>query len=178
MRKRFLTIVGIAAGLTLTVGALASAASLPTGASTLTGSGGVATSDGSTPQTFTGAQYTFTSLDDSSYYYGANAVIIVDVKLPTGVTLTGAAFDGSSTCNTTNGVVSVSGNIAHVSGVACTNTQTLVVNLDGSSLITNATGYDVSAQYKRVIPRRARPRNGYYTNMWQTTDTGGFTVGS
>jgi len=74
MRTRFLSIASLTAGLVLALGASASAARLPTGASTLTGTVNVATSDGLTSQPFTGAQYTFTPVDDTGSY-GADNVI-------------------------------------------------------------------------------------------------------
>jgi hypothetical protein len=175
LRKRFLSIVGLVAALTLALGASASAAPLPSGASTLTGTVGVAPSDGITAQTFTGAQYTFTPVNDSGFY-GASNVIIVDVQLPTRVTLTAASLDISSGCTITNARVRISRNVASVSGVSCAAGQTIVVNVDGSSLITNAGSYAVTAQYKRATPPRKAPRGGVNPNMWKVTDTGGYTV--
>jgi hypothetical protein len=181
MRTRSLSIAslvaGLVAGLSLALGASAYAAPLPTGTSTVTGTVGVGTSDGITGQPVTGAQYTFTPVDDSGSY-GASNVIIVDVELPAGVTLSGATFDAASTCDTTNGTVTVAGNVADVSGVSCAAGATIVVDLDGSSLITTGGSYDVTAQYKRSIPRRKAPRGGSNPNMWHVTDTGGFTVGA
>ena len=177
MRTRFLSIASLIAGLSLALSASASAAKLPTGASTLTGTVNVATSDGLTSQPFTGAQYTFTPVDDTGSY-GADNVIIVDVELPAGVTLSAATFDAASSCDTTNGTVTVAGNVADVSGVSCAAGATIVVDLDGSSLIATGGSADVTAQYKRWTPRRKAPRGGSNPNMWQVTDTGGFTVGA
>ena len=176
MRTRFLSIASLIAGLSLALGASASAAPLPAGASALTGTVGVATSDGIISQPFTGAQYTFTPVNDSGSY-GANNVIIVDVELPAGVTLSAATFDAASSCDTTNATVTVAGNVADVSGVSCAAGATIVVNLDGSSLITTGGSSDVTAQYKRSTPRRKAPRGGPNPNMWKVTDTGGLTVG-
>jgi hypothetical protein len=176
MRKRFLSVAGLVAGILLATGAAATAAPLPTGASTLTGTVNVAASDGTTAQTFTGAEYTFTPVDDAGTY-GTNDVIIVDVELPQGVTLTAGSF-GTSTCDTTNGSVTVAGSEAHVEGVSCAAGETIVVDVDGSSLVVTEGTYDVTAQYKRWAPRRLHPRGIGSPNMWQVTDIGGFTVGS
>jgi hypothetical protein len=177
MRKRFVSIAGLVAAISLALGSAASAARLPTGASTLTGTVNVAASDGTTAQTFTGGLYTFTPVDDLGSY-GTSNVIIVDVTLPQGVTVTGESFDGASSCTTTSGSVTVSGRTAHVAGVSCTAGQTIVVDLDGSSLIQTDGSYAVTAQYKRLLPPRVRPKGGSNPNMWQVTDAGGFTVGS
>ena len=177
MRKRFLSVAGLVAGLLLATGGAASAARLPSGLSTLTGTVNVAASDGTTAQTFTGAQYTFTPVADSGAY-GANNVIIVDVELPQGVTLTAASFDGTSGCDTTNGSVTVAGQVAHVDGVSCAAGQTIVIDVDGSSLVQTEGAYDVTAQYKRWTPRRVSPRGGANPNMWKVIDVGGLTVGS
>ena len=176
MRKRFLSVAGLVAGFLLATGGAATAAPLPAGASTLTGTANVAASDGITAQTFTGAQYTFTPIDDAGIY-GANNVIVIDVELPQGVTVTTASFDDASTCDTTNGSVTAAGQEAHVEGVSCATGETIVIDVDGSSLVQTEGSYDVTAQYKRWAPRRIRPHVDGSTNMWQTTDAGGLTVG-
>jgi hypothetical protein len=61
--------------------------------------------------------------------------------------------------------------------VSCASGETIVLDVDGSSLVTTEGSYDVTAQYKRSTPRRLRPRGGSNPNMWQIADVGGFTVG-
>lgn len=138
---------------------------VPDGVSLLATDLEVEVSDGIVAEPFTGS-VTFTSKE-------TGPVIIVDVDLPSGVTVTDVTIDGASTCDVVDAMVAFAGGRISVSGIACDYDETLGLAIDGESLITTADTYDVSTQYKTVSPRN---RKGATITMWKVFGTPGFAV--
>lgn len=175
MRKKTLvaTLVGLASLAMV-------AAALPGANSTVNADIGVLAWDGvSAYPEFSDEPVTFTKATETGDYASSPA-IIVNFTFPPGVVVTDAAVDTTdSTCSDDVGFVSIKsgGSTVAVSRISCSDTESLEIDVDGYSTITDGDEwYRLSSEFKVEASRRKSPHNADYINMWQAIDEEGVYV--
>lgn len=149
------------------MGAAGALRRVPTANSTVSADIDVLASDGFTPATFSDADVSFAKVDEASTADDANPAFIVDLTFPAGVTIDSAVIDAdASGCYDEDGTVVVAAGRVNVTDIACYNGETLVVEVDGSSLITTVGDYQLDLTYKVQFTSR----NKTTTNMWRAYD--------
>ncbi len=101
---------------------------------------------------------------------GSIANGMVDVEAPAGWTFTAASINGSSTCTPTGSVGSLPAAEVEVSGLFCTNGQTLILDVTATTpVVTEATLYSFEGSFKAWPGSRRVLVNGHH-NLWLTNE--------